>query len=177
VSENSLKVKGMAALKAEISAAVEKMERNDERMANAPEGPSTGDLYVFSATAELGIQWAIVRPHVDDAELWFMVPFDMDPFVGTWDINVPEFSDAGAGVLRCGRGIWIHTDDMRLGTRSGFLEADYVDEVKQRLAAMVHGEIVPGTHNPEVDEDPEYQEWIGEVTAAAERLESLIKAQ
>jgi hypothetical protein len=164
-------VKNMENLKAEISAAVEKLERNKRKIAEAPDLPAKGDIYTFAATAGLGIEWAVVRQHIDDAALWFIIPLDQNPYAGTWDVAVSEFSEAGAGTLRCGRGIWIHADDIDKGSRSGFIEPDYVDEATQRLAAMVQGEVNSHIHRPDVDEDPEYQEWMEEVTAAAEKLE------
>ena len=126
-------------------------------------------IHVFPEMVEYGIEWVVVKRCVDDTRLLFLVPLDRNPFVGTWDIAVSEFSEAGPGVLRCGRGTWIHIDHLRQGTLNGFLESDYVNEVNDRLSALVHN-LVP-VHKPDVDEHPEYQNWMDVVTTASDHLD------
>jgi hypothetical protein len=159
-------------LKTEMSSAAQQLRQNEERLKSAPPVVAAGDLYAFRSTADLGIEWAVIRQHVDDPDLWFAVPFDQHYQFGTWDIVIPEFSSAGEGALRCGRGIWIHADELEMSSRSGFLEGGYVVEAVNRLAAMVQEDSVDGFQRLEVDEDSEYQEWMDEVAAAAERLET-----
>ena len=155
--------------------ALEKFKATEVKIAERGALPVAGDLYVFSATAELGVEWAIVVQHVDDAALWFIVPFDQNSMAGTWDVVVTESSEGGPGTLRCGRGIWIHAEDLTIGLRSGFLESWYIEKAKSRLAAMVAADCDDPFVRPEVDDDPDYQEWLDEVTAAAERLESQLR--
>jgi len=163
-------------LRARAQGALEKWKAAQAKIAKRDNLPAAGDIYVFSATAEIGVEWVMVLQHVDDAALWFMVPFDQSPMVGTWDVPVSESSDTGPGTIRCGCGIWIHVDDLAIGSRSGFLESWYIEKAKSQLAAMVTTEGDEQYVRPDVDDDdPDYQEWLDEVTAAAERLESQLR--
>jgi len=162
--------------RAQANGAIEKWKAAQARIAERDSLPAAGDIYVFSATAEIGLEWVIVLQHAEDDALWFMVPFDQNPMAGTWDISVSESSTAGPGTLRCGRGIWIHIDDLTIGSRSGFLELWYIDKARARLASMVAPAIDASDCRPEVDFDPDYQEWLDEVTTAAEHLEAKLRA-
>jgi len=155
--------------------ALEKLKATEAKIAERGALPTVGDLYVFSATAKLGVEWAIVMQHVDDASLWFIVPFDQNSTAGTWDVVVSESSEGGPGTLRCGRGIWIQAEDLAIASRSGFLESWYIEKAKSRLAVMVAADSDDQFSQPEVDDDPDYQEWLDEVNAAAERLESQLR--
>ena len=170
-------VRDLEDFQARAIGALEKWKTAQAKIAARDSLPAAGDIYVFSATAEIGVEWVIVLQHLDDTALWFMVPFDQNPMAGTWDVPVAESSEAGPGTLRCGRGIWIHVDDIGAGSRSGFLEQWYVDKARSRLAELVNPDHGPVKTRPEVDFDPDYQEWMDEVTAAAERLEFQLRAE
>jgi hypothetical protein len=164
-------------LRARAAGALEKYAAVQAKIAAKENGPSAGDLYVFKGSAAVGIEWALILQHPDDGSLWFMVPLDQNPMVGTWDVAVAESSEGGPGTLRCSRGIWVHKDDLWIGARSGFLEQWYVDKAKDRLAEIVNPERDPKRIRSDVDFDPEYEDWIDEVTAAAERLEAQLRAE
>jgi hypothetical protein len=157
-------------LRAQIRGALEKVTRTETRIEESGETPSPGDLYAFSETARDGIEWAVILSSQSDADLWFAVPFDQNPLVGTWDVEVSEYSDAGPGTLRCGNGIWIYADNLGRRDRSGFLESRDVEAARSRLAAMVEGgkSVVSRWH---VDDDPDYQAWLVDLEHAGERLE------
>jgi len=157
-------------IRSEITTAAERIRRSNDRLASTPDEVASGQLYLFDVGASDGIEWAIIKQHVDDPLLWFVVPFDQHYQIGTWDVSVAEQSDAGEGALRCGAGIWVHADDFEKATRTGFLENGYVQQASARLAAMVQSEVVAGFHHPEVDEDSEYQDWLSHVMAVAEQL-------
>lgn len=158
-------------LRLQLEAAIQKLARTQKRIDQSDDCPHPGDLYAFRETAVEGIEWVAILQNREDVDLWFTVPFDQNPMVGTWDVEVSSFSDSGPGTLRCGRGIWIHAKDLVLTDRSGFLETHDVEHARARLAAMV-GEDVPVTFQPHVDDDPDYQEWLDELSRAAERLQS-----
>lgn len=161
-------------LRAQIGAALQKYAKVEARLSHAGGPPALGDLYAFAETAAEGIEWALVLQNLDDPDLWFAVPFDQYPQVGTWDVEVSELTDAGPGTLRCGRGIWVPVDDLETSDRSGFLEPTDVRAAQERLAAMVEGTAVePRWH---VDDDPDYEEWLGEVELASDRLEQYFRA-
>lgn len=162
-------------LRARIKGALEGAARIEARVGRSSNLPTFGDLYTFPITADQGIEWAVVLTHTDDAALWFVVPFDQNPLVGTWDVASSELSDAGAGTIRCGRGIWIHGDDFAFGEKSGLLEDSDVAAVRNLLSTMVAGQATSATFHPEVDDDPDYREWLEIVSQAAESLESSLK--
>lgn len=165
-------------IRARLQAALRKWQAVQERQQACDQlAAAAGDVYVFPATAAAGIEWVCVLPHVDDDQLWFMIPLDQHPLAGTWDIAVPESSDAGPGTLRCGRGIWVHAADLTGVVRSGFLESAYVNAARQRIAAMVSDSEEVQSVRAEVDDDPDYEDWLAEVTAAAEALEMLLRAE
>ncbi len=170
-------VRDLEDFRARSKGALEKWKASQAKIKERDVLPAAGDIYIFSATAEIGVEWVIVLQHIDDVALWFMVPFDQNPMAGTWDVPVAESSEAGPGTLRCSRGIWIHVDDIGIGSRSGFLELRYVERAKAKLAAIVdpNSDHVKARH--EVDFDPDYEEWINEISAAAERLEAQLRAE
>ena len=100
-----------------------------------------------------------------------MVPFDRVSLVGTWDIAVHQSgSTSMVGTLRCGRGIWLHIDDLSRGAlMRRRLDKDYVNEAADRLSALVN-DLTP-THKPEVDELPEYQNWLQTIADMGDLLE------
>jgi len=162
-------------LHAQDSGAFEKWRRTERRIAADPGLPALGDIYAFPVTAEQGIEWGVVKQHSSGDPLWYIVPFDQNPLVGTWDVPVSEFSEAGPGALRCGRGIWAHADDMRIGEKSGFLEPHDVRGARLRLWVMVGGDesLIPICSD--VDDDPDYEELMMELARAACRLETALR--
>lgn len=163
-------------LRPQIDDALKKWANVEARIARASDLPAAVDVYTFADTAAEGIEWAVVLHHADDPSLWFLVPFDQNPLVGTWDVATSEHSEAGPGTLRCGRGIWVHADDVLVGERSGFLEANDIRAARLRLEAMLAGDVGRVTFRAEVDDDPDYLEWLDEVTHAAQRLEIQLQA-
>jgi hypothetical protein len=163
-------------LQAQLGAALEKYTRSTARISATPAGPVPGDLYAFAATAADGVEWAVLQRHSQDSSLWFLVPYDQEPLVGTWDVGTSPDSDAEPGVLRCGYGIWAHVEDMLIGERSGFLGSEEVREARIRLAAMVDGNEERVRIRSEIDDDPDYEAWTGELARAAERLEEALRA-
>ena len=162
-------------LRLQIEDALRKWTETQTRLARSSIAPSLGDIFVFVTTSADGIEWAVVLQHTDDPDLWFLIPYDQNPLVGTWDVATSEQSSAGPGTLRCGSGIWIHADDILFGERSGFLEPHDVRNAQVRLAAMVDESVRLNSSRAEVVDDPDYQEWIDEVTAASEQLEAKLR--
>lgn len=162
-------------LKVQLDAVLEKCFRTRTRIGQSAVTPAPGDLYMFPVTAAEGIEWAVVLRHRDDPEIWFIVPYDQYPLYGTWDVATSPESDAGPGTLRCGRGIWAYAEDMVIGERSGFLEPEDVLQARLRLGVMVGGDEKLIPMRPEVDDDPDYEEWMDELARAACRLEMSLR--
>lgn len=171
--ETGDRMRDMNKLKARAAAALDKFKRNQTRIAECNRGPEAGDEYVFAETAGAGVLWVVVLSHKDDPELLYCLPGDMSPMIGTHDVQVPEECEAGPGTIRCGLGLWLSRAFITAaGARSGFHEDRHVDQTLIRLSAMVTGtDDARIDLRPEIDHDPDYHEWIDEVTAAACRLE------
>lgn len=140
-------------------------------------GVNPGDIYKLSIPQEytslialdqeLGLEWILAKPHVDDPELWCMVPLDSTSLIpaGTWDISVSDsYSPTqiliGPGVIRC-LFMWIHIDDLTtIGKKIGFVDDNLVEQIKQRIAAMVNDDDFDESYLPTVDSDPDYQQHI-----------------
>src|SRR5262245_36397502 len=52
--------------------------------------PAPGDLYVFDAGEDVGLEWLVVRFHPDDPGLLLLVPADDFPLIGTPDVTLPR---------------------------------------------------------------------------------------
>ncbi len=159
----------------QVAAALDKCAGTGRHGAAAPGGPALGDVYAFPVTAEDGIEWAVVKQHSSGGPLWYIVPYDRHPLVGTWDFAVSGESEARPGALRCGRGIWADAVDMLLGTKSGFIAASEVAAARLRLTVMVGADQSLIPNRSDVDEDPAYDEWMMKATRAACRLEMALR--
>jgi hypothetical protein len=143
--------------------------------ASAPIFP--GDLLLFDVPVDIPLEWAVIFPHPDDAGLWFVVPADQHPMVGSTDVEVPEFAMCGPLTLRCGRGLWIHGDDLDLELRSGRLESEYVDQAREKLSQIVSGCLSSSPFHGEVDADLDYELWLDEIARAVDGLEQRLQCE
>ena len=170
--ETGERMRDMNDLRLRAQAALEKFRNTRQKIEQCHRGLQAGDVFVFAETAEAGIEWVTILRHVDDPSLWFCLPMDMSPMIGTDDVEVTEASDVGPAAIRCGSGLWMHEDFVTAsGDRSGFLESRYVRKAANILRAMVTGDDTGIKVRRDVDDDPDYQEWMEDVTVAANRLE------
>ena len=161
-------------IRAQVDAARQHIAGATAWAAEASGPAKVGELYTFAATASLGVEWLAVLQNVDDEGLLYLVPFDQNSMVGTWDVSVSEFSTSGEGTLRCGRGFWLHVDDFASAKRSALIEPAIVDAARAKLDQMVTGDRVAES-GFEIDDDPDYRQWIDEISAAADQLEAQLK--
>jgi len=159
-------------LKTQLADAIQRSTEVERRVAEATDKVSHGDLFLFQKVVP-GIEWAVILSHPDDDQLWFVVPADQNPMVGTWDIAVPSLAECGPLTLRCAVGLWVHADDFDLEFRSGFIESKYIDAARGRLSQMVSGNDVFVVET--IDADPDYEEWHSEIRATVELLERAIQ--
>ncbi len=136
---------------------------------------TAGDIYCFPFTAELGLEWILIRQHQDDKNLWFMVPLDHSLIpVGTWDIEVSEFEDIGPTIVRC-IFMWIHISHLPLGEKTGFTEPSLLKKIEERISALVLNNNVENIEH--VDCDPDYQEHIDTITKTINDFEMFLESQ
>ncbi len=145
-----------AVLRRDVALEAELAERGDP--------PQPGDVYLFHATADLGLEWVVVETAADGR--LFVVPADTHSHAGSADL---EISGAGLGPLslRFGYGLWVGATTCEPGLRSGALEPGDLARAQARRSELEAGKATASRRSREVDSDPEYREW--QVTLAAAR--------
>jgi hypothetical protein len=148
-----------------IAAAAESLPRSAGSVAADRALPSPGDLYIFDAGEEVGIEWLVVRAHPDDPDLILLAPIDDFPLAGTPDLVLPADRVGRPMTVRCGETDWypktLFTPRLRVGT----IADDVVALVKRRLADLARGRALT-PEVPAADFDPEYEDQMAEVARA-----------
>jgi hypothetical protein len=152
--------------------ALEREARERARMSQAsPEGePGSGDLYVLPETADLPVEWAVLDAHLHHPHLWRAVPADTNPLVGSEDVEVPADAPGGPLSLRCRFPVWLEETILTPERRAGRLSSEHVHEALHKRRQIETGDISASALAREVDVDPEYRDWIGEVVSRAPGL-------
>jgi hypothetical protein len=137
--------------------------------------PEPGDIYLAPSRQAAIVDWAVIQPHPDNASLLYFVPVDDHPLVGAGDVVVPRRTAGSRLVLRCGDGLWAQSDhfDVRLWT--GRIGQEYVQAARQTLAKMVRGSLAISAARLENEADPEYDDWMREVSVARQALEQWLE--
>lgn len=152
-----------------ITAAAESLPRSAGSVAADRALPSPGDLYVFDAGDEVGIEWLVVRSHPDDPDLILLAPIDDCPLTGTPDLVLPAEHVGRPMTVRCGQTDWVPQSLFSPSCRVGTIPDDVVALVKRRLADLARGRALT-SEGPAADFDPEYEDWMAEVAQAREAL-------
>ncbi len=129
--------------------------------------PEPGDLYLFQATEDL--EWAVIE-RSGDGRFLRVVAADVDPLVGSADVEVPATAAAGPLTLRCRFDSWCEVEDFKPELRAGFLDAEVVEQARSKCAEIEIGALSASLLEEEVDEDPEYEDREVELAAARARL-------
>ncbi len=148
-----------------ITAAAESLPRSAGSIAADRTLPSPGDLYVFDAGEEVGIEWLVVRAHPDDPELILLAPIDDFPLAGTPDLVLPADRVGRPMTVRCGQTDWFPKSLFTPRLRVGTIPDDVVALVKRRLADLARGRTL-SSQVPAADFDPEYEDQMAEVARA-----------
>ncbi len=136
--------------------------------------PSPGEVFIFKIykNDSLGLEWLVVREHVDDPTMVFVVPLsDENPMVGSPDIILeplkPPFG--GGEIARCGEGMYIPKDVLcKHAIRIGRAP---VDAVRMTLAQMARGKLFSTSEQRSADCDPEYESYMDEIRSERRFLE------
>jgi hypothetical protein len=151
-----------------IAEAAEKMARQPVQLTGR-DTPSPGDLYVFDAGEDVGLEWLVVRFHPDDSGLLLLAPMDDFPLVGTPDLALPRELVGRPLTVRCGETDWFPASLCAPRLRAGAVPEPALVLVRQRLADLARGRPIT-TEDESIDFDAEYEEWIGEVARARAAL-------
>ncbi len=151
-----------------IAEAAEKMTRQPVQPAGR-DAPAPGDLYVFDAGDDVGLEWLVVRFHPDDPSLLLLAPMDDFPLVGTPDLALPREIVGRLLTVRCGETDWFPASLCSPRLRAGAVPEPALVLVRQRLADLARGRPI-ATEDESCDFDAEYEEWVGEVARARASL-------
>jgi hypothetical protein len=165
----------MERLRRAVADASRRLDAQSQHRQERVPGPAPGDLYVFGTPVDAAIEWLVVRPHPDDPALVLLVPVDDFPLVGRSDVRLkPEFIDRPLTV-RCGEAGWVPASACLEGLRVGAVPGEAVAIVRRKLAALARGSVPDEPGATRVDVDPEYAEWLGQVTLAREAIERRVE--
>ncbi len=129
--------------------------------------PQPGDVYLFRATADLGLEWVVVAT-ADDGRL-LVVPVDTHGYVGSADLEISG-AELGPLSLRFGHGLWLDATTFDPGLRSGALEPGDLARAQARQTELEAGKATASRRSREVDSDPEYRQWQATLAAARAAL-------
>ena len=170
-----------------IAASLEAMDRYQASRESAPSDPSPrpGDLYVLPATRDYDVEWLVVArepapdpPPANDSEpstRVLIMPADAHVLAGSADVEVTS-ADGGPLVVHCAYGIWIDPALLTPDFRVSRIEPTNLTRVRRRWLELGDGRESDDPVALEVDESTEYQEWIEEVIAPAQRALSRASA-
>jgi hypothetical protein len=133
--------------------------------------PEPGDIYVFRLRTRVALEWLVVRAHPDRPDQFFVLPLDSAPFVGTPDVALPSRLVHRPLTARCGQGTWVPARQFRDRLRVSALPAEAFRLVRAGLARLVQGDLDDDPRREQVDDDPNYHDWLSRVEQARLELE------
>ena len=160
-------------LRQQIDDAVTEYEQVRSHVDSLEKSVGAGDVFRFRAAS---LECVALFRHPDESTLWYVVPADQNPSVGTADVEVRRSDQSGPMTLRCGRGTWVPDDAFDLDKRIGQITTADVELARDKLSRIVRGGLTPSHEQQELDWDPDYQRWLDEVTRAVEKLETSLAA-
>lgn len=133
-----------------------------ELAAGEAEARRPGDLVLLPATAEHAVEWLLAER---DGDRWLLVPADVDPWVGSADVEVGAEETGGPLVLRCRHALWVDAEVLADAVDSGRVDARRAAEAAacHRRAADAHD---GSPLQRETDADPAYRRRDAEVATA-----------
>lgn len=148
--------------------------------------PRPGEVYALQATAALEVLWTVAEvrggPGENAALKVRLVAADLAPAIGSRDVRVP-FGPLAPGVatLRCGFALWARPGDLAPAKGIGRLGDGVHQQLRHKLDALesIRPDEVPAPASVaegEVDDDPEYEDWIEDGPARALRILAALAA-
>lgn len=157
-------------LVAESVQALERYEQKQEALAGeSARQPAPGDVYVLEPTRDFNLEWVVVANDPADSDRFLAVPADGNFLAGSADLELGDDSAVGALRLRCRFGTWIDATLLKPELRVGVLGSDEVSRARQKWIDLGDGVLTAPVLMREVDDDPEYKDWVEDVLIPARR--------
>ena len=157
-------------LVAESLRALDRYEQKQEALAGESARPPTqGDVYVLEPTRDFHLEWVLVANDPADPDRFLAVPADGNFLAGSADVELPDYSAVGSLRLRCRFATWIDATLLKPELRVGVLGSDEVSRARQKWIEVGDGGVADPVLAREVDDDPEYKDWVEDVLIPARR--------
>ena len=157
----------------ELSAeATHKQQILEGKLKKLPNHPQRGDIFLFDSSEIIGLQWAVLYPHPNDKEWLLTVAADDNPMASSTDVAISQKALCGPLTLRCGpeQGLWIHKSDFHKKSRVGILEEEHLQRAFEKVKQIRDGKIKSTLWEANNAADPDYEEWMMQVTQGKEAL-------
>jgi hypothetical protein len=146
-----------------------KQTKLKDKLAQRPNFPQERDIFRYSGT-----RWVILRQNEQNPELLLTVPADDNPLVGSSDIKLPYSALCSPLTLRCQESLLIHKNQFKLWQRVGLVEKWHWYRALDKLKQLQTGKLRSSALQQETDDDPEYVEWMTQVTQSKAALEQAL---
>jgi len=143
---------------------VDKRKRLEEKLRQRPSYPQARDIWVFAPKKTMGIQWVILAQDEKKPEFLLTVPADANPMVGSTDVELPKSALCSPLTLRCQYSVSIHKTDFDINGRVGILEKWHCYRALDKIKQISKGKLRSSVLQEETDHDPDYKEWMGQVS-------------
>lgn len=117
--------------------------------------PRAGELFTLSRTAAYDVAWAVVSCDSRETEELLIVPTDLHPVVGPWDVSVAAGREQTALTLRCRCRLLVAPAVIDIRERSGILAPEIVKVVEARLMEIKDSEDSGRMVGWELEAEPE----------------------
>ena len=150
--------------------ALERYEQKQELLAaESARPPASGDIYVLEPTRDFNLEWMLVAHDPADTDRFLAVPADGNFLTGSADVELPDDSAAGSLRLRCRFATWIGSTVLDPALRVGVVGRGEVERARRKWFEVGDGEVAGPRLAREVDDDPEYRDWVEDVLIPARR--------
>ena len=125
--------------------------------------PRPGDAFVFEETGACAVEWVILEQDPANPLRLLVVPADDNPLIGSQDVAIDPQTACGLSSLRCALAVWLEAGAFDPEHRTGSVDAEALARARRRRDEIQSATIRGSIREQEVDNDPEYQEWVEEV--------------
>jgi hypothetical protein len=162
---------GIERLQQAIAETARDLERAAARASERTGPPAAGDLFVFDTGEEAALEWLVVREHADDPSLLLLAPGDDFPLAGPPDLALGRDLVGRPLTIRCGEALWVPVGFCQQRLRTDLVPLEALRLVRQKIAELARGRTDESEEQRQADADPDYEDWLGLVARARERLQ------